>query len=105
MTHEKRKASKLAETPPRFKVLALKVLEGRVTPRQAIKAKCLDCMGYIIKDIRNCPSTTCELHRFRPFQPPSNRGGTASRYAGKAKDPPVGTCIKTASRTPSETMG
>ena len=32
---------------------------------KAIKAKCLDCSGYSIKERRLCPVTDCPLYEYR----------------------------------------
>jgi CTP:molybdopterin cytidylyltransferase MocA len=40
----------------------------------AVNAKCFDCVGQLNADggyrraIRECPSKTCPLHSFRPYQ-------------------------------------
>lgn len=51
--------------------------QGHATSlRRAIDAKCAECMGCTLRriepgfrnDIRDCGSTTCPLHRVRPYQ-------------------------------------
>lgn len=39
----------------------------RVTPLQAVKAKCYDCMGYYVDGKRDCGQVDCPLHRFMPY--------------------------------------
>jgi hypothetical protein len=41
---------------------------GAASPRQAIKAKCLDCCCLDIDEIRHCTVTVCPLWKYRPFQ-------------------------------------
>jgi len=45
-----------------------RVYAEKVSPRQAIKAKCLDCTCWQRAEITNCTVETCPLHDFRPFQ-------------------------------------
>jgi len=40
----------------------------RVTPMQAIRAKCYDCMGYYADGRKDCGQTTCPLYRFMPYR-------------------------------------
>ncbi|MHB9023968.1 MAG: hypothetical protein ACYC7E_07285 [Armatimonadota bacterium] len=35
------------------------------TPLRAIRRKCLDCTCGQVKEVRECPATTCPLFRFR----------------------------------------
>lgn len=43
-------------------------------PLKAIRAKCLDCSGDYINEVRECPVTDCALYPFRmgknPFRKP-----------------------------------
>lgn len=46
-----------------------KHLEGkRITQRQAIKAKCFDCMGGYADGRENCEIPTCSLYGFMPYR-------------------------------------
>lgn len=47
--------------------LFLRVYRRQATPRQAIKATCLDCMGLIENEIRECSSKACPLWSLRPY--------------------------------------
>ena len=48
--------------------LFLRVYTGRASPRQAIKAKCLECCWMDEVGIRECTGTACPLWSFRPYQ-------------------------------------
>ena len=37
----------------------------RTSPLKAIRAKCLDCMGFQLGEVRNCPSQDCPLWKYR----------------------------------------
>jgi len=46
----------------------VKFVSGRkLTPMQAIRAKCYDCMGYYADGKRDCGALDCPLHRFMPY--------------------------------------
>ena len=45
-----------------------RVYESTATPRQAIRAKCLECAWMNVAAIRDCTGTACPLWRFRPYQ-------------------------------------
>lgn len=49
------------------KVLA-RARAGEASPRQAIKAFCLECVGLIRKDITECTAKQCPLWKYRPYQ-------------------------------------
>jgi hypothetical protein len=58
----------LAGVPASARRLVQKAFEGACSPRQAIKANCLDCSGFDRGEIRSCQVILCPLHAFRPFQ-------------------------------------
>ena len=41
---------------------------AKVTPKQAIKLFCKECVCDQIDEIRNCTATKCPLYDFRPFK-------------------------------------
>jgi hypothetical protein len=41
----------------------------RVTPLQAIRAKCYDCSGYYVDGKQDCGQSDCPLYRFMPYRP------------------------------------
>jgi hypothetical protein len=45
-----------------------RVYSGQASPRQVIKAGCLDCMGYETAEITRCSSPTCPYYEYRPYQ-------------------------------------
>jgi hypothetical protein len=47
---------------------ALKKALKKTTPMQAIKQFCLNCVGDVRKDIRECTATKCPLYIYRPYQ-------------------------------------
>jgi hypothetical protein len=42
--------------------------QGRISPRMAIKAQCLDCMGLDRRGVAECGDHCCPLWNFRPYR-------------------------------------
>ena len=55
-------------TTPLYEGIVKRAKRGTASPRQAIKAFCLTCVGFIRKDIKNCTADECPLHKYRPYQ-------------------------------------
>jgi hypothetical protein len=64
------RARRLKAVPPKYKKFYLRVLDDKrpCTPRQAIKAMCLECVGWSQKEVELCPATACPLWDHRPFK-------------------------------------
>lgn len=63
--------ARYAETvPSKFRPNYIKATGSSGSKAAAIKAKCLNCVGYedAVNRIRNCSSATCPLWACRPFQ-------------------------------------
>ena len=63
-----RVASVISEAPSGVKKALGEAFSGSASPRKAIKAQCLMCVGYDRDDIRNCTAYGCALWAYRPFQ-------------------------------------
>jgi len=51
------------------KTSLLKYLKGgRLTQRQAIQAKCYDCMGFYVDGRYNCEISDCPLYPWMPYK-------------------------------------
>jgi len=42
------------DVPAKYRKLISRAKEGTVSPRQAIKAKCIECCGFDIKTAQDC---------------------------------------------------
>lgn len=42
-----------------------------LTPLKAIRAKCLDCSGGVVSEVRECRIVSCTLHPYRMGKRPS----------------------------------
>lgn len=54
--------------PESVKGTLTRAFSGDSSPRQAIKAMCLTCVGYERKQIENCTGWSCPLWAYRPYQ-------------------------------------
>ncbi len=61
-------AEKAAKIPRSRRAGYLKAAQGEASPRQAIKAFCLECVGWSQGEVTHCTGTTCPLWLYRPFR-------------------------------------
>lgn len=64
----------------------LRACAGEGSPRSAIKAFCLFCVGYVRQDVAQCQAFTCPLHAFRPFQTSPGRAEASDLDAQEARE-------------------
>lgn len=76
MTRAEAIDKRIADAGELYRPLMRRAFEGDCSPRQAIKAQCLICVGYDRDSVTNCTGYSCPLWTFRPYQ---NSGGTAPR--------------------------
>ncbi len=62
--------ARLNAVPDRHRRLYLSAMAGAASMRQAVKAKCIECVGFeeIVPRIRDCRVYGCPLLPYRPFQ-------------------------------------
>ena len=46
----------------------LRAVKGMASPRGAIKAHCMECMGWDRCEVRNCTALACPLYLYRPYR-------------------------------------
>lgn len=73
MSREQTTAKRISEAPQSCQNTLARAFSGSASPRQAIKAMCLACVGYERKSIENCSGWSCPLWKHRPYQ--SEGGG------------------------------
>ena len=56
----------VARVPEMYRNAFQKALAGKVSPRQAIKQKCLDCCCFQRKEVELCNIKTCPLYAYKP---------------------------------------
>jgi hypothetical protein len=68
MTRNERIELVVSEAPESAKKSLREAFSGSASPRKAIKAQCLVCVGYDRNAIRDCTGFSCPLWAYRPFQ-------------------------------------
>ena len=59
---------KADEMPGIYKTNYLSAVSGKASPRNAIKAFCIECMGYVRSEVTNCDTIDCPLNLYRPYR-------------------------------------
>ena len=68
MTRQDRVAQQVKQAGQLYRTVMLKAYQGTASPRSAIKAQCLNCVGYNREDITHCTGYSCPLWAYRPYQ-------------------------------------
>jgi hypothetical protein len=68
MTRQERVSRVVAEAPQSCQKALREAFSGSASPRKAIKAMCLACVGFDRVAIKNCTGYSCPLYLYRPFQ-------------------------------------
>lgn len=63
-----KRASRLATTPTSCQTLFKRCWAGKASPRAAIKAFCLECVGFDRAAVTTCTAWACPLWPLRPFK-------------------------------------
>ena len=58
---------KADKMPGIYKTGYLAAVSGKASPRNAIKAFCIECMGYIRSEVTKCETIDCPLNLYRPY--------------------------------------
>ena len=58
---------RLNDTPIKYRNIYKKAMAGR-NRTAAVKAFCLECMGWQREEVRNCTSVACPLYLYRPYK-------------------------------------
>lgn len=59
---------KADKMPKHYRNCYLSAVSGKATPRNAIKAFCIECMGYVRSEVTNCDTIDCPLNLYRPYR-------------------------------------
>jgi hypothetical protein len=73
LTKWREEQKRISNLPPEERKAALEELRvtkerKRISPQQAIKNFCNECVGGVREDITNCTSPKCSLFVYRPYQ-------------------------------------
>lgn len=61
-------AKRISEAPASVQKSLARAFSGAASPRAAIKAHCLTCVGFNRSAVENCTGWSCPLWAYRPFQ-------------------------------------
>ena len=75
---------RLDDSPVMYAGIVKRAYRGSASPRVAIKAFCLQCVGYLREDVRNCTADGCPLHEYRPYQDGAEDGDEGEGDAADA---------------------
>jgi len=59
---------RLAQIPSLYKKQYKRVIQAKTSPHEAIQVFCIECVGYIRREVTLCTDTGCPLFPFRPYQ-------------------------------------
>lgn len=59
---------KADEMPGIYRNNYLSAVSGKASPRNAIKAFCIECMGYVRAEVSKCSTIDCPLNMYRPYK-------------------------------------
>jgi hypothetical protein len=68
MTRDEVVKKRVEEAGQLYRTIMLRAYNGDCSPREAIKAQCLICVGYERQSITDCTGYSCALWQFRPYQ-------------------------------------
>lgn len=69
MTTDAERDAYLQNVPAKFATLAARALQGgKLSPREHIKAKCLECSNWQVGEVAGCRVWRCPLHSIRPYR-------------------------------------
>ena len=58
------------------KIQLIAYLSGKkIGRKEAIEAKCYDCMGHYVDGVSDCEMTDCPLYPFNPYSNHTKKGG------------------------------
>ena len=65
---EERVKQAIADASPLYRTIMEKAYASTASPRSAIKAQCLICVGYDRVAVTHCTGHSCPLWAYRPYQ-------------------------------------
>ena len=57
-----------AQMPVSCRLGYLRAVAGTTSPREAIRAQCLECVGWVRREVTICTARACPLYAYRPYQ-------------------------------------
>lgn len=75
-------AARAGQMPKSCRATYLKATRGKASPRVAIKAFCLECVGWNRAEVRRCTATACPLWLYRPWTDSEEKESPAAATTG-----------------------
>jgi len=66
-THQEQITEHRANMPRQFRKV-YDIAMSRRSLRAAVNSQCIECVGYVFKEVRLCCSPQCPLFRYRPLR-------------------------------------
>jgi hypothetical protein len=76
-------AQRAGQMPKSCRAGYLKAAEGKASPREAIKAQCLECVAWNRAEVRRCTATACPLWMYRPWTGSEEKERPAAGTTGR----------------------
>jgi hypothetical protein len=67
-TPDQKRDRQIRTAPVSCQGILRRAIRGTASKRDAIKAMCLECIGFERRAIRECTGYACPLWRYRPYQ-------------------------------------
>ncbi len=80
--------NRLRYAPGRYQKLYRRCLLGKASLRDAVKAHCLECWGWILDEAATCDNEACPLYAYRPYQ--SRQSGCSRHFEAQTGPKTVG---------------
>jgi hypothetical protein len=74
--------------PKSCRATYLKATRGKASPRVAIKAFCLECVGWNRPEVARCTATACPLWMYRPWKSVEEKQRPAAGTTGRDNQNP-----------------
>ena len=74
-TREQAIADRTSQMPKASIATYRKATRGKASPRVAIKAFCMECVGWNRAEVTECTALACPLWMYRPFQREGRNNG------------------------------
>ena len=68
MKRQERYGAVISDAPIKVRKCLREAFTGSASPRKAIKAMCLACVGYERQEVAKCTGFSCPLWAYRPYQ-------------------------------------
>jgi hypothetical protein len=59
---------RVSQIPRLYKSGYLRAVTAQASAKGAIKAQCLECVGWVRRDVAECTALACPLWLYRPFK-------------------------------------